>query len=250
MSGAPAPDIQLVSGGRAVINDAALTARLRHAAEAGHDANTRPLAEVSDSDAAEHRDFVSFFAELEAQLGDELLLVTQNVDGLHQAAGSRNVVDLHGRIDTVRCLACHTRVPRDAFQEELTRRNPGFASLDALSAPDGDADLEGIAFDQFDVPACASCGGLMKPDVVFLLTRGIKRKGTPWGPSEAATMAFSCHRSRRSGSFCARMRARAASGTSMPRTRSTVSRLRAASSARPSSRPCSTHRFANSLSYS
>lgn len=105
-------------------------------------------------------------ATLEAR-GALELLVTQNVDGLHQAAGSRNVVDLHGRIDTVRCLACHTRVPRDAFQEELTRRNPGFASLDALSAPDGDADLEGIAFDQFDVPACASCGGLMKPDVVF-----------------------------------------------------------------------------------
>lgn len=105
-------------------------------------------------------------ATLEAR-GALELLVTQNVDGLHQAAGSRNVVDLHGRIDMVRCLACHTRVPRDVFQEELTRRNPGFADVDALSAPDGDADLEETSFDQVDIPACASCGGLMKPDVVF-----------------------------------------------------------------------------------
>lgn len=94
-------------------------------------------------------------------------LVTQNVDGLHQAAGSRNVVDLHGRIDTVRCLTCNQRVPRDRFQAELTRRNPSFAALDALTAPDGDADLERTAFDSFDVPACEACGGLMKPDVVF-----------------------------------------------------------------------------------
>ncbi len=94
-------------------------------------------------------------------------LVTQNVDGLHQAGGSLNVVDLHGRIDTVRCLACHTRVPRDRFQETLTSRNPAFAERDAMEAPDGDADLEGLPFDAFDVPACHACGGLMKPDVVF-----------------------------------------------------------------------------------
>lgn len=68
----------------------------------------------------------------------------QNVDGLHQSAGSRNVVDLHGRIDMVRCLACGARVPRDTFQDALTRRNPSFADLDALGAPDGDADLDHI----------------------------------------------------------------------------------------------------------
>ncbi len=94
-------------------------------------------------------------------------LVTQNVDGLHQAAGSRNVIDLHGRIDIVRCLSCQQRVSREQLQEELVRRNPGFASLDALEAPDGDADLDVAAFETFDVPACASCGGLLKPDVVF-----------------------------------------------------------------------------------
>ena len=95
------------------------------------------------------------------------LLVTQNVDGLHHAAGSTDVVDLHGRIDTVCCLGCGARSPRVALQRELTRRNPAWVGLHALSAPDGDADLEAQDFAQFDVPACDSCGGMLKPDVVF-----------------------------------------------------------------------------------
>jgi NAD-dependent SIR2 family protein deacetylase len=94
-------------------------------------------------------------------------LVTQNVDGLHQAAGSQNVIDLHGRIDTVRCLGCNQRTSRQRLQLELERRNPAFAALDAVEAPDGDADLEDVAFETFDVPACDACGGLLKPDVVF-----------------------------------------------------------------------------------
>jgi NAD-dependent SIR2 family protein deacetylase len=94
-------------------------------------------------------------------------LVTQNVDGLHQAAGSQHVIDLHGRIDTVRCLNCERRSSRDRLQMELARRNPTFASLDAVEAPDGDADLDDVAFETFDVPACDTCGGLLKPDVVF-----------------------------------------------------------------------------------
>jgi len=94
-------------------------------------------------------------------------LVTQNVDGLHQAAGNRHVIDLHGRVDIVRCLGCERRLPRAALQAELTRRNPAFADLDALQAPDGDATLEGVAFAAFDVPDCDACGGLLKPDVVF-----------------------------------------------------------------------------------
>src|SRR6185503_15614788 len=69
-------------------------------------------------------------------------LVTQNVDGLHQAAGSQHVIDLHGRIDTVRCLGCERRSSREALQLELEGRNPDFTSLDAVEAPDGDADLE------------------------------------------------------------------------------------------------------------
>jgi NAD-dependent SIR2 family protein deacetylase len=105
-------------------------------------------------------------ADLERR-GRVARLVTQNVDGLHQAAGSRDVVDLHGRIDTVRCLGCGRRTPREQLQAELAKRNPDFATLDALDAPDGDADLDGVAFDLFEVPGCDACGGLLKPDVVF-----------------------------------------------------------------------------------
>ena len=105
-------------------------------------------------------------AQLESQ-GHVRLLVTQNVDGLHNQAGSYQVIDLHGRIDTVCCLGCGQRTPRRDLQQDLLRRNPSWATLDALSAPDGDADLEGLDFAQFDVPACSACGGMLKPDVVF-----------------------------------------------------------------------------------
>ncbi|MDN6887664.1 NAD-dependent protein deacetylase [Variovorax sp. CAN2819] len=105
-----------------------------------------------------------------AKLGDAGrvgLLLTQNVDGLHEAAGSRGAIDLHGRIDTVRCMGCERRTPRSELQIELRRRNPRWAELEARAAPDGDADLEGRDFSTFDVPACPHCGGLLKPDVVF-----------------------------------------------------------------------------------
>ena len=96
------------------------------------------------------------------------LLLTQNVDGLHDAAGSRRTIDLHGRIDTVRCMDCGARTPRAQLQAELRRRNPDWAALEARAAPDGDADLDGRDFSGFDVPACSHCGtGLLKPDVVF-----------------------------------------------------------------------------------
>jgi NAD-dependent SIR2 family protein deacetylase len=94
-------------------------------------------------------------------------LVTQNVDGLHQAAGSRNVIDLHGRVDVVRCMTCASRLPRARLQAELTKRNPTFVDLVAAEAPDGDADLDDADFASFDVPGCDACGGLLKPDVVF-----------------------------------------------------------------------------------
>ena len=87
--------------------------------------------------------------------------------GLHQAAGSRNVIDLHGRVDVVRCLQCGAELPRERVQTELVERNPRFAALDAVEAPDGDAALDGIDFTAFAVPACETCGGLLKPDVVF-----------------------------------------------------------------------------------
>lgn len=101
------------------------------------------------------------------QRGQVELLVTQNVDRLHQRAGSREVVDLHGRLDEVRCMACDWRQERHAFQQALEARNPEWVRLDAADAPDGDADLEGHDFARFDVPACPSCGGIVKPDVVF-----------------------------------------------------------------------------------
>ena len=94
-------------------------------------------------------------------------LVTQNVDRLHQRAGSRNVIDLHGRLDVVRCLACNDRTPRDTFQERLREANPDWNSSTARIAPDGDADLADVDFDRFVIPACTICGGVLKPDVVF-----------------------------------------------------------------------------------
>ncbi len=96
------------------------------------------------------------------------LLITQNVDGLHSAAGSRHVVDLHGRIDTVRCMACDHTLARADLQQQLLALNPAWAQLYAAPAPDGDADLEGRDFSAFEVPACPHCGtGVLKPDVVF-----------------------------------------------------------------------------------
>ncbi len=95
------------------------------------------------------------------------MLVTQNVDRLHQAAGSEAVVDLHGRLDQVRCMECEQLIDREAFQAQLVRRNAEWADLAAREAPDGDADLGGRDFSAFDVPHCLACGGIVKPHVVF-----------------------------------------------------------------------------------
>jgi NAD-dependent SIR2 family protein deacetylase len=94
-------------------------------------------------------------------------LVTQNVDGLHTAAGSRDVIDLHGRLDAVRCMSCEARTPRADLQRELESLNPGWCALDARVAPDGDVDLVIDDFSAFRVPDCPRCGGILKPDVVF-----------------------------------------------------------------------------------
>jgi NAD-dependent SIR2 family protein deacetylase len=133
-------------------------------------------------------------------------ILTQNVDGLHQRAGSRAVADLHGRIDAVVCLACELRVSRESVQQWLAAANAAWPSTAAQAkrlplappanaarraptgngvcaaacaspppagftpaqraAPDGDADVD-TASDDFCVPACPSCGGMLKPDVVF-----------------------------------------------------------------------------------
>jgi NAD-dependent SIR2 family protein deacetylase len=101
------------------------------------------------------------------QSGRAEVLVTQNVDGLHQSAGSTAVIDLHGRMDRVRCMDCEKRTDRDGMQQRLLDLNPSWERLDAGAAPDGDADLDGLDFSTFLIPACMSCGGLLKPDVVF-----------------------------------------------------------------------------------
>ncbi len=105
-------------------------------------------------------------AQLEA-MGRSELLLTQNVDRLHQAAGSERVIDLHGRLDRVRCMGCGLQAPRDEVQGELERLNGDWLDLDAADAPDGDAALEGADFASFTVPSCRRCDGVLKPDVVF-----------------------------------------------------------------------------------
>jgi len=93
--------------------------------------------------------------------------VTQNVDGLHQRAGSRQVTELHGSLATVGCLACGVAIERASMQQQLGDRNPLLAELSAQIAPDGDACLNGFDASGIDVPGCISCGGILKPQVVF-----------------------------------------------------------------------------------
>jgi len=104
-------------------------------------------------------------AQLEA-LGFVERLITQNVDGLHTAAGSRNVIDLHGKLDVVRCMQCEHSLPRAGLQKRMLADNPTWSEAQALAAPDGDVDIE-RDFGQFVVPDCPQCAGILKPDVVF-----------------------------------------------------------------------------------
>lgn len=100
-------------------------------------------------------------------------VVTQNVDGLHQAAGSRSVVELHGTLDAVVCLGCGDRTARRELDDRLRAENPAFAELAAAAIaagevnPDGDVALPDDAVARFRVVGCRACGGHLKPDVVF-----------------------------------------------------------------------------------
>jgi len=115
------------------------------------------------------------------QAGRVVRIVTQNVDGLHQRAGSRRVVDLHGRLDRVECLSCGAVLHREDVQSLLLGwnrhhassadaaaggANPGPAGVDGEVRPDGDSRVEATP-DDLVVPDCAECGGLLKPAVVF-----------------------------------------------------------------------------------
>lgn len=105
-------------------------------------------------------------ARLEAA-GHLAILVTQNVDGLHQRAGSREVIDLHGRLDNVTCLGCGAHLPRSAVQAVIMQRNAGWHAGMSDVAPDGDAEIDEAAIAAFFPPRCEACNGLLKPDVVF-----------------------------------------------------------------------------------
>lgn len=94
-------------------------------------------------------------------------VITQNVDGLHQAAGSEGVVELHGSLDRVVCLSCGTFSPRRELARRLEEANVGFAPVAASINPDGDADLTDEQVGDFRVVPCTVCGGILKPDVVF-----------------------------------------------------------------------------------
>ena len=96
-------------------------------------------------------------------------LITQNVDGLHTDAGSRAVIDLHGRVADVACLDCARRCPRAELAARLTALNPGFveAAGPADERPDGDAELDPEIVAGFRIADCTACGGVLKPDVVF-----------------------------------------------------------------------------------
>ncbi len=101
---------------------------------------------------------------------DPELLITQNVDGLHEAAGSRRLIALHGRIADVVCLSCRATTARTALQARLEELNPGFSEqyADVAARPDGDVALDDPdTWAGFVVPGCEACGGVLKPDVVF-----------------------------------------------------------------------------------
>jgi NAD+-dependent protein deacetylase sirtuin 4 len=97
-------------------------------------------------------------------------VITQNVDGLHHAAGSRSVVELHGALSQVRCLDCDVVTSRHSWQQRLVATNGAWVARQngsVAAAPDGDAELDAAAMADFVVPDCDGCGGLVKPDVVF-----------------------------------------------------------------------------------
>jgi NAD-dependent SIR2 family protein deacetylase len=94
-------------------------------------------------------------------------IITQNVDGLHQAGGATGVVELHGNLARIACLACGALTPRHELQRRLNEANPEFAAAVSAVNPDGDVELDDTELDGFEVVNCASCGGLLKPDVVY-----------------------------------------------------------------------------------
>ncbi|XVQ08194.1 NAD-dependent protein deacetylase [Spirillospora sp. CA-255316] len=94
-------------------------------------------------------------------------IITQNVDGLHQAAGARDVIELHGGLDRVLCLGCGRRSPRRELHDRLNEANPGWRDESAAINPDGDVALSDERIESFRTVDCDRCGGVLKPDVIF-----------------------------------------------------------------------------------
>jgi NAD-dependent SIR2 family protein deacetylase len=94
-------------------------------------------------------------------------VITQNVDGLHQTAGAQHVIELHGGLGRVACLACGQRTSRETLDQRLRAANPGWDARATRINPDGDAVLADDQAEGFRVVDCQECGGLLKPDVVF-----------------------------------------------------------------------------------
>jgi len=99
-------------------------------------------------------------------LGMVSRIITQNVDGLHQAAGAKKVIELHGTLGRVRCMRCGLTMSRTDMDALLTQLNPTISKSTTFEfSPDGDAEVD--VAENFQVPGCPNCGGVLKPDVVF-----------------------------------------------------------------------------------
>ena len=126
----------------------------------------RSVAGWPNFDAAKPNKIHLVLAQLERK-GLLSAIVTQNVDGLHQRAGSKNVIPLHGSLSTVTCNVCNKTYCRASLQRRLNRENAEFIELKAGPRPDGDADLDITEISKFQVPYCEDCSGILQPDVVF-----------------------------------------------------------------------------------
>ncbi|XP_014204361.1 NAD-dependent protein deacylase Sirt4-like [Copidosoma floridanum] len=111
--------------------------------------------------------FTHMWLKTMEDVGKVSCVVTQNVDNLHVKAGSKNVIELHGTGYRVMCLNCNEKLDRFDFQEILNRLNPTMATSCDKIRPDGDVDLSQEQIDDFKIPPCSNCGGILKPDIVF-----------------------------------------------------------------------------------
>ncbi|MCL4115011.1 UNVERIFIED_CONTAM: hypothetical protein GTU68_036125 [Idotea baltica] len=94
-------------------------------------------------------------------------IVTQNVDGLHNAAGTENIIDLHGRLSEIKCLDCDEISKRKDYQPRLVENNPELDDYKAAIMPDGDANVEDFDMSKINIPPCKNCGGVLMPNVIF-----------------------------------------------------------------------------------